>query len=269
MKCEAVFEQGDGSFEDAILITDTTFGVFDGATGLSPMPRGATRTGGQRAADLVRRTVDAHEGDLKGALLKANQRLRDAMVEDGVDLNDKLQLWSTTAAVVRISNELCEWAQVGDSPVLFLYKDGASEIFVEPVDHDRETLILWKKFADEGRREIRTDPQMRAQLEHVRRKMNVDYGVISGEPEFETFLCCGEVPISRIDTVLIFTDGLRILADAASRFSDIPAIVELFKEGGLKRVHQQVRRIEAGDPECIRFPRYKRHDDIAAIALSF
>jgi serine/threonine protein phosphatase PrpC len=267
MKCEVVFEQGDGAFEDGLLITDTTFGVFDGATGLWPTAPGA-RTGGQRAADLVRRTVDAHQGDLKGALLKANQHLRDAMVAEGVDLNNKLQLWSTTAAMVRISNDVCEWAQVGDSPVVFLYKDGTLDIFVEPVDHDQEWLVVWKKFADEGKRELKTNPQMRALLEQVRRKMNIDYGGISGE-EFERFICCGEVPLSRVDTILIFTDGLRILEPDASRFSDIKSIIRLFKEGGLRRVHAEVRSIEARDPECIRFPRYKQHDDIAAIALSW
>jgi hypothetical protein len=43
----------------------------------------------------------------------------------------------------------------------------------------------------------------------------------------------------------------------------------LFQKGGLTHLKDVVRDIERSDVACREYPRFKPHDDIAAISLSF
>jgi len=44
---------------------------------------------------------------------------------------------------------------------------------------------------------------------------------------------------------------------------------QLYKEGGLKRIYSIVRELEKSDPELIKYPRYKLHDDASGVAVDF
>lgn len=46
-------------------------------------------------------------------------------------------------------------------------------------------------------------------------------------------------------------------------------IARLFLEGGLDHVRNTIRTKEASDASGLRYPRFKPHDDIAAVAVSF
>ena len=46
-------------------------------------------------------------------------------------------------------------------------------------------------------------------------------------------------------------------------------MTRLYLDGGLSAVFRQVRQLQSDDPECRRYPRFKCHDDIAAVALTF
>jgi len=37
--------------------------------------------------------------------------------------------------------------------------------------------------------------------------------------------------------------------------------------GGLQAVRNHVRRLQQEDPTCRKYPRFKQHDDIAAVAI--
>jgi hypothetical protein len=41
------------------------------------------------------------------------------------------------------------------------------------------------------------------------------------------------------------------------------------RPGGLKRGRDYIRELEESDPNCWKYPRHKKSDDIAAIAISF
>jgi len=69
--------------------------------------------------------------------------------------------------------------------------------------------------------------------------------------------------------VLIFTDGLDVPCPAPKRFKDFSCLVNLAAELGLKGLRDHVRNEEAADPDMKRYPRFKKHDDIAAIAIHF
>jgi len=46
-------------------------------------------------------------------------------------------------------------------------------------------------------------------------------------------------------------------------------LVDLFLEGGLENVKNSIRTLENSDPDCKKYVRFKKSDDITAIALSF
>jgi hypothetical protein len=69
--------------------------------------------------------------------------------------------------------------------------------------------------------------------------------------------------------VLLFTYGLDVPCETPQRRKDFSSLVEMHRELGLAGLCDHVRSLEAADPHIERYPRFKRHDDIAAIAIHF
>ena len=69
--------------------------------------------------------------------------------------------------------------------------------------------------------------------------------------------------------MLVFTDGLIIPKEDPHAVDDFSTTVKLFQEGGLQKVRDYIRQVENTDPNCWKYPRYKKSDDIAALAISF
>jgi hypothetical protein len=71
-------------------------------------------------------------------------------------------------------------------------------------------------------------------------------------------------------------DGLRsvtLLSDGATRFvefglGDWRTLLALLGTGGIGEVFGRIRPAEAGDPDGARWPRAKRHDDVAIVHFS-
>jgi len=198
---------------------------------------------------------------------RANTAIRRMMLENGVDMDCKENLWSTSAAVGRVEGDRFHWVQSGDSPILVIYEDHSHDLLAKGDDHDLETLKLWKETAA-----CRTGSildELSGQIRKVRAGMNITYGVMNGEAETLDFLRHGSVDLDGVKHILMFTDGLFIPREDPEADTDFEQLVALFLDGGLKGVRDCVRSMEKTDPGCRRYPRFKRHDDIAAIALSF
>ena len=98
--------------------------------------------------------------------------------------------------------------------------------------------------------------------------MNVTYGVLNGEEEAEPFLNQGTESLDRVRDVLLFTDGLSIPSQTPEKRRDFTPLVEDYLSLGLEGLKIKIREKEKEDPLCRTFPRFKCHDDIAAIALT-
>lgn len=268
MRINTIFEQGTSELnEDCHLVRDNLFGVFDGATSLSPARYDDGLTGGYLASNTAGKVFGQNDDSLEGLAAKANSAIRQEMMARGVDLSDKGNLWSASGAVVRLFEDRFEWAQLGDSLILVIFGDHSFEVIPRRFNHDLETLTLWKE-------KCRSTDQciaqaMRDQIFKIRSRMNIDYGVFSGEPEAMDFLRTGVRPLKNISHILLFTDGLFLPKADPSHREDFEAFTCLFLEGGLQRVRDYVRQVEATDPGCREYPRFKTHDDIAATSISF
>ncbi|HEX9722374.1 MAG TPA: protein phosphatase 2C domain-containing protein [Candidatus Paceibacterota bacterium] len=267
MKVEYVFDEGS-SKEDTYFIKEPVFGVFDGFNSLvGAFVDKDGRTGGFIASSIAKETFAENGGGLQDLAVKANQRIKEAMLSSSIAIDDKARLWGTAFAAIRVKENSFEWVQISDCLILVVHRDGSYRLLVEDYDHDWEVLSVWKKFADEKRENIR---ELVAQdVINLRRKVNRAHGALTGEEEALAFLKSGEEKLENVSDIILLTDGLILPKEDPEQKDDWETFVGLFQKGKLKAVRKYVRDVEESDPKCWKYPRYKTHDDITAIAISF
>jgi serine/threonine protein phosphatase PrpC len=254
--------------DDRYLVGKNIFAVFDGATAILNNYKGpdGTTTAGL-AAEIAKNAFAKEDKPLKELALVATKTIRKAMEEKETDLSDKAKLWSTTVAAIQLKESTFEWIQIGDSPILIIYKDESHKILFEEYDHDKELLTKWSKLAKEGEKEM--FKILKEECAQLRRQANVTYGFLNGEDDLKEFIECGEEPLENIQHILLLTDGLIYPKENLQNKDDFKPIVEAFLKGGINNIKKTVRDIENNDPECVKYPRFKKHDDATVIAITF
>lgn len=262
---EALLQQGAGKFnEDTVLVSDNLFGVFDGASSLDGrLCRG--KSGAWWAAQLARSEFAENDVNLLSLARRANQRLKETMEQHGIETEDELQCWSTSAAVFRIKDSIFEWVQTGDCLIVGIDMDNHSHLLTPYTNHDVETLKQMQLAS--GETHSQALQRVRGQIENVRMQMNREYGVLNGDPRAENFFIHGSMKCSDLKHILAFSDGLfpPTQADAIPNFDEI---AERYMHSGLNGLADWVREQERNDPDCREFPRFKLHDDISAVAVT-
>ncbi|MBA3036483.1 MAG: protein phosphatase 2C domain-containing protein [Desulfobacterium sp.] len=266
METEHILAKGSGGTnEDTLVIEKNLFGVFDGATSLDKAFFGSKKTGGMIASSTACSIFSKNHYPLIELAKAANNSIHDKMISHGVNLSARECLWSTSAAVVRIKEKGLEWIQTGDSFIILIYRDHSYKVLAERTDHDFETLSIWKKMSDKSSSLIHE--ALEEQIRKTRYRMNRSYGVLNGEKEAETFLKSGVESLENVKEILVFTDGLNIPVETPEREKNFDILVERFLCLGLNGLKEHIREIEKNDPGCIKYPRFKCHDDIAAICI--
>jgi serine/threonine protein phosphatase PrpC len=271
MKVVTLTQQGGSKKnEDNILVSDRVYGVFDGATSFVSMPVKSEYTGGFLASKIAAQTFGEGFASLRDAAIVANNRIWDAMMQAGVDTSDKLSLWSTSLCVVKLHEKSFEWAQIGDSILVVIFRDGSYKILVEEYDHDERDLSEWKRRVEAG--ETQVFESMKEEFFYdTRRGMNEPngYGILNGEEVFEEYLLEGEESLEDVAHILLFSDGMFFPSEDPSTPDDIERIVQTFLKYGVEGWHGAIRAEEESDPDCKKYPRLKKSDDASVIAISF
>lgn len=266
-RIEQVHEQGSSCLnEDNFACADDLFGVFDGASSLVPnLYHG--KTGAWWASHLVSREFAKNNADLFELGSRANKKLQLKMTAMGVESADRLQCWSTSAAVCRLQGDSIDWLQSGDCQILSIDAAGDCKLLTSYHNHDQATLQQLKELFAQNKPEPRKILQ--PQIEKVRSQMNQSYGAFNGEAAALDFFQLGSHPLKGIRHLLIFTDGLFPPGEDPTSPPDFGWLAKHYLQGGLTKVKDEIRQLEKIDPDCRRFPRFKQHDDIAAMAISF
>ncbi len=263
----SILEKGSGEINEDVLIEEgNLFGVFDGATSLHERRFQEGLTGGLLAARTAAESFQDNGYSLDRLAQKANHRIQRMQVHDSVDLHERHKLWSTSFAVVRLTGNQLEYCQTGDALILFVLKDGTYEVITPDIDIDRETLQLWKEMQVAPGAEIQQ--VLADQILKVRMEMNISYGVLNGEPEALDFIRHGYEDLAGVSDILLFTDGLHIPRENPLAEHDWQSFVDIYRQGNLRAVRDYVRHLQRQDPGCRTYPRFKTHDDIAAVAIS-
>lgn len=264
----SILEKGSGDInEDVLLQEDKIFGVFDGATSLDASRFNDGQTGGLLAARTAAQSFMADDCALNELAQRANHRIAQMQLSYNDGLQDRHRLWSTSCAVVRLTGDRLEYCQTGDALIVVIYKNGAYKVVTPEVDVDGNTLQLWKEMVVSS--DMKIQDVLADQILKVRLEMNVRYGVLNGEPEALDFINHGYEDLTDVSDILLFTDGLHIPRENPLEDHDWQLFVETYRRGGLQAVRDYVRQQQQQDTACWRYPRFKLHDDIAALSISY
>lgn len=264
---ETVYEKGSGKVnEDSLLVGENIFGVFDGATSLTGFTDEQGRTGAAIASQLAKDVFSQNDEELSVLAEKANVLIRKEMVENGIDISQKVNLWMTSVAVVKIKDKMMEWVQISDSLILLIYKDGSFKLLINDYDHDQESLLAWRELADKKTENIRS--VIYDLIVKNRNRANVEYGFLNGENDAMKFLKTGKESLENVSDIILFTDGLIIPKEDPTQEDDFELFLRLYSEGGLEKIKSYVRELEDGDPNCWTYARFKQYDDISAISIT-
>ncbi len=272
---ETLLEQGSGSLnEDALSATNRLSIVCDGATSLGGPVRTTVDTqlskgisGGQQAAAITAAVFADNPGqDLRMSARIANIEIRAAMVRERLDVHQRERLWSTSFAAVQIDDGVINWCQIGDCAIVAVYTDGSGRLLTDVPNQDKDILRRWQRVGSRAGATIHQE--LAADIKAVRKSMNRSFGSLNGEPEALDFLsygCLQDDP--RISDILLFSDGLFPPASDPEIPLDTRQLVELYRCGGIENVRNHIRQLQRTDPSCRTYPRFKKFDDISAVAL--
>lgn len=268
MRVTSISHKGIGDLnEDYVLVDDESqlFGVFDGVSSLNGYLSSDNKTGGFIAAKTAAQAFSSLKGGLKNIALEANLRIQQAQTKAGFDTRNNAYRFGCTAAVVRLKDNLAELLQVGDSVILFIQKDGNVKAPLGYHNHDQNIMRKWRKLADMGVKNIRRE--LEADMISLRNSANVSYGVLNGDPRLADLVQTVTEPINDVAKILLLTDGMYLPKEDPDVNENWLNLVRIYREGGLDLVYKSVRKIETSDPELIKYPRYKLHDDASGVAI--
>ncbi|KQL44843.1 hypothetical protein AN963_26225 [Brevibacillus choshinensis] len=279
MKMECISVAGSGKMNEDAYVTNQMkhlFAVVDGVSSLVPYENEAGQTGGAFAAQLVKQHVEEEVGEqsLTELLVGANERLYECMRKQQIDLEKKEALWGAACAVVRVGEAHIEYAQTGDCMIFAVYADDTVRALTYPqVSHlEQVAFAKWESCIQQGMK------QRSELMEHCRDILVSNrylanetggYGVINGEPACCDFVESGRINRINLRALVLLTDGLfmpRPYAGTEPRWEEtvLPIVHK-----GLQRYTDELLTLENGDPECIRYVRFKKSDDKTGVVLHF
>ena len=258
--------------EDIAGSTNTAAWVIDGATGLGDEP---LLPGASDAAWLVQRVdafLRAHADDASLGMTElfagAIEDVRIAYVRSKLrDAQARYELPSAGIVFVRCASNGLEYARLGDCIGVFAPGSGLVSMGTSRL-HGLDEQVLDKMRALQ-RQGVQAYAQLRqAMRDDLRANRNLanvvgGYWVLGIEPEAADHMETGAIALDRPATVLLMSDGFYRAVDTFPLIAE-DRIVAWAMEQGLATILAAVRRLEAGDAECRRYPRFKPQDDATA-----
>lgn len=251
--------------EDVVLVLDNAVAVLDGATSLRP----TARTGGWYARTLAealrhRLTTDAELVDLLADAIGAVSR------DYGLDPGNAP---SSTASILRWNAESVEALVLADSPVVVFTDSGPDPVVDERLAElrsegrggYRERLRSGGGFDEEHRAALRTA------VDATGRWRNVDGGfwVAEAEPRAAHRAYTRSWPRADVRAALLASDGVSCGVEDYGCYDDWTAMLAEATGNGPEAVLERVRAAERCDPDGLRWPRPKCHDDQALAVVRF
>ncbi|MDQ0481842.1 protein phosphatase 2C domain-containing protein [Guptibacillus hwajinpoensis] len=280
MKIDSITLKGVGNLnEDALILNEATslFGVADGVSSLIPFQTKENLTGGYIASNEVQAYFESLSpgSDLIDDLATINERIKMKMSDYRIDLQRKEELWGTALAVVKVLENGIEFIQIGDCMILAVYQTGEVRSLTHlQVDHlESAAMKKWKEGISKG---ITTRNQLMNEVKDLlvsnRKKSNSHngYGVLNGEPEAVNYFEYGKINKVGLNQLIILTDGMFLPQEMVPKgLSYWSYIAEVILDKGMKQYAKNLIEVEETDPECMKYPRFKKSDDKAGVVIHF
>ncbi|RZS43529.1 hypothetical protein EV193_102509 [Herbihabitans rhizosphaerae] len=244
--------------EDFVAVAGEVVVVLDGVT---PPPDGVTGCVhdvpwfvARLGASAVERASTGPRSDLAECLAGAIETTA-AAHRDTCDLAHP-RTPQATVAMLRWDADLVEHLVLSDAAVLL---DGPA---VTPILDTTLTDVL-------ARDDVRA-AHGRVYRELIEGLRNVDGGFFTAaaDPAVVARAITGSTPRSEVHGAAALTDGVTRWVEAFGA-GDWSGLCEQLGKRGCSAVIDEIRRYEAADPDGVRYPRGKRHDDATAVYVDF
>ncbi|PYI55423.1 protein phosphatase 2C domain-containing protein [Paenibacillus flagellatus] len=253
--------------EDALALNPHRgfYGVMDGVTPIADYRDANGHNGAYLASNILKAYLERPDGS--GSLLEevraANRALREAMVDAGIDLSRKHELWASCLAVAHVTEEGVRFAQTGDCMIVAKFADGSVRVLTENRVNGVSARAKAKRAADRERGLPVEDESHYEELYNVlayNRSVMANtpegYGVANGTEEAAEHIRAGFVQASEQPTdLLLVSDGMF--------HPGVPletTLEQIVQEG----FETYVERVEAAERE-----RGMRPDDRSAVLLQW
>ena len=249
--------------------------IFDGVTGINGrnyLPSGTD------AAWLVAQ-AHGHLFDLAGKDMPLQEILLclvEALIEDwqratmGLEFPADYDPPATCLVLVKRYGKAWKGLRLGDACFLAGSNNGACVQAVVPPNNvfDDWLSAEARKRRDKGVLDVKALlAEFRPHLKRGRAVRNTPkgYGILEAIPaatEFAEYFELGEP-----QTLLLCTDGFYRAVDHYNLHSDASLLKACLEVDGIDRVLGDIRVLEAGDPACEKYLRFKTSDDATAVVL--
>ena len=250
--------------------------VFDGVTGING---GAFLPGGSDAAWLVEKAhghlLELAAGDMP--LLSILDLLVTRLIDDwrgaATGLAFPADYDPPAACLILVKRYGDGWQalRLGDSCLLAGYDSGHHRIFAASSNNAFDNWLSReaRKRRDAGVFDVKALlAEFRPQLNAGRALRNRPDGYSILEADMAALRIPEYIELGQPECILLCTDGYYRAVDHYGLYDDRSLIAASAAEGGVARVLARLRAIEADDPACEKFPRFKPADDATAVALN-
>jgi serine/threonine protein phosphatase PrpC len=206
--------------EDAYIINEDRkiYGVMDGSTPLSSFKDETGHNGAFLAANLFKNYFEKLDGTEKSSLVQdvihCNELLHQKMEESQIDIEMKHHLWSTCVALVEMTGDRVEFAQLGDCMIIAGYKDGSTRVLTKDTVKDINRRAREKRNKDRQNGVNIPEESFFGNIQNAllynRTMANTPegYSVANGMPEVKNHIQTGTIDRTQLAYLLLTTDGL-------------------------------------------------------------
>jgi hypothetical protein len=248
--------------------------VFDGVTGINGqtyLPAGSDAAwfvaeAGKALAIILEKDLPAH--GLVAGLVAA---LQDAQTKalGGQSLPESYDPPAACLLLLRPRGRAVELIRLGDSA--YVVSDGAGPLHLAAVSPQEAAVVaatvvaqaLRRAGADEG--EVMQRLRERLHAMRQRRNRPGGSGVLEADPACLAFIEVTVIEDAR--EALLCSDGYYRLCDVYGVLDPATLLRRSLRDGP-EQLYEELRRLEASDRDCLRYPRIKPADDAAAICLA-
>jgi|SRR5579871_2323870 len=261
--------------EDSFAFSPAAACVFDGATGLGdrlmPGPSDAQWIA-QFGARRFRAHAEAGEGTirdwLRAAAADAEKSFKALRLRPPVE---NYEIAYASAIMVAPDEGGVSFLWFGDCAALLRTRDDAFRLFGETLNRKESERARVERLVKPGRPGPAA-PGVREEFLPVLRASR-NYVNTAEEWLFAPDAACADhakearTAVAPDTFLLLASDGFLALASDYDRYTP-EALFDAAKTRGLAGLGEELRAVEAADPDGTRFPRFKRSDDATAILLA-
>jgi hypothetical protein len=175
---------------------------------------------------------------------------------------------SAAVAIVQARQDVLRYLVLGDVTVAADTRNGLQVVTDNRVS---QTALAERAIADALPNGSPQKAEALVRMKHAElaaRNVPGGFWIATADPRVVKHALTGEFPLATVFRVALLTDGAA-RAVSPLHIHDRPSLMDSLVSAGPEELIRQVRATESMDPNAIRWPRNKVHDDATAVIVEF